>query len=55
MALAVVYLKQFLNVFIVAGIGGILYFVALFLFGGFKKEDITSIVKTFSRKSEQRN
>ncbi len=50
MSLAILYLKQFLNVFIVAGIGGVLYFAALFLFGGFKKEDIMSIWMAFSKK-----
>ncbi len=50
MSLAIFYLKQFLNVFIVAGIGGILYFAALFLFGGFKKEDIVSIWRAFGKK-----
>ncbi len=50
MASAVVYLKQFLNIFLVSGIGGALYFAALFLLGGFKKEDITSVWKAFGKR-----
>ncbi len=41
------YLKSLLNVFIVAAISGMAYFVLLFLFGGFKKEDIISIWQSF--------
>jgi len=41
------YLKSLLNVFIVATISGLVYFVLLFLFGGFKKEDMVSIWRSF--------
>lgn len=44
------YLKARMNIFIVVALGGLLYFCLLFLFGGFKKEDVTSILKSFSRK-----
>lgn len=43
MGAAAFYLKSLLNVFIVVIISGLIYFVLLFLFGGFKKEDIASI------------
>jgi len=50
MALAVAYLKNGLNVFAAAAAGGILYFAALFVMGGFKKEDIMSIWRAFGKK-----
>jgi hypothetical protein len=28
-------------------LGGMLYFIVLYLVGGFKKEDISSIIKSF--------
>jgi O-antigen/teichoic acid export membrane protein len=50
MALAVVYLKQFLNIFMAAAGGAVLYFVLLFSLGGFKKEDVVSIWRAFTKK-----
>lgn len=49
MGLIVWYLKAYLNMFLVVGIGGILYFFAVFLMGGFRKEDVQSIFKSFRR------
>ncbi len=51
MGLAVLYLKSFLNIFVVVLISAIIYFVILFLLNGFKKEDIISIWNSFTRKS----
>ncbi len=45
------YFKTKMNIFIVVILGGVLYFFLLYLFGGFKKEDIASIFKSFSRKT----
>ncbi len=41
--------KNYLNIFIIAALGGVLYFYLLFLLGGFKKRDINSIYKLFSK------
>lgn len=49
MAVSVFYLKSFMNVFIVSAIGGILYFTTLFILGGFRKEDVDSILKSFQK------
>jgi O-antigen/teichoic acid export membrane protein len=55
MGAATFYLKPFLNVFLTVGIAGILYFSLLFLFGGFKKEDIVSIWQSFKKESVGEN
>jgi O-antigen/teichoic acid export membrane protein len=47
MAVSVFYLKSFINIFIVAGIGGALYFAILFVLGGFRREDVASIFRSF--------
>jgi O-antigen/teichoic acid export membrane protein len=52
MALTVAYLKNFLNVFVTAGIGGLVYFIVLFLLGGYRKEDVMSIVESFKKKPQ---
>lgn len=49
MAITAIYLKNILNIFIVVAISGMVYFIALFLLGGFKKEDVLSIWKSFRR------
>lgn len=49
MVFAVFYLKSFINIFIVAGIGGALYFAVLFALGGFRKEDVASIWQSFKK------
>ncbi|MCK4553904.1 flippase [Candidatus Parcubacteria bacterium] len=53
MGVAAFYLKSLLNVFIVVAICGAIYFVLLFLLGGFKKEDVLSIYNSFIKKSNQ--
>ncbi|MFA6388962.1 MAG: flippase [Patescibacteria group bacterium] len=52
MALSVLYLKNYINVFVTAGIGGVIYFIVLFLLGGYKKEDVMSIVESFKKKPQ---
>lgn len=42
--------KSYLNIFIVTILGGLIYFYSLFLFGGFSRADIHSIMKSFKRK-----
>lgn len=39
--------KMYLNIFIVTAIGSVVYFVALFLLGGFSRADIVSIYQSF--------
>jgi len=50
MSLAALYLKSMLNVFMVVLISSLLYFVLIFLFGGFRKEDLFSIWHSFVKK-----
>jgi hypothetical protein len=42
--------KAYFNVFVNMMISGFIYLLVLFLLKGFVKEDIFSIVKSFSRK-----
>ena len=50
---AVVYcLKQNINILLNIILGGIVYFVVLFLIKGFRKEDLNSILKSFSKQTE---
>lgn len=49
MSLLVVLLKPYLNIFLVAASGGAAYFALIFLFGGFKKEDVISIWQSFKK------
>lgn len=53
MGLAVVYLKRLfnINVFIIVSMAGCLYFGLLFLLGGFNKNDIHGILKSFKKAS----
>jgi len=51
MAAIAFYLKSWLNVFIIVPISGLIYFVLLFVFKGFKKEDIVSIWNSFIKKT----
>jgi O-antigen/teichoic acid export membrane protein len=51
MFLAVLYLKNSINIFILSILGGLIYFFILFIIGGFKKEDIFSIYQSFFKKS----
>ncbi len=41
--------KGVLNIFILALFGAIIYFISLFLLGGFKKTDITSVLQSFRK------
>ena len=50
MGLSAYSLKSYLNVFLVVGISGLIYFAILFLLGGFRREDIYSIIKSFRKK-----
>lgn len=47
MGIIAFYLKSLVNIFILVLISGLIYFILLFLFGGFKKDDILSIWKSF--------
>lgn len=51
MAVAIFYLKNLFNIFLVIGFGGILYFSILFLLKGFTKEDILSVCHSFAKKT----
>lgn len=51
MIIFVFYLKALLNIFIVSIIGGAVYFISLYILGGFKKEDIASVYSSFIKKS----
>ncbi|MDD5291490.1 MAG: flippase [Patescibacteria group bacterium] len=48
----VLYFKPLVNIFILVPSAAILYFILLFLLGGFKKEDIISIYKSFAKKQD---
>lgn len=50
MGLVVWFLKSFLNTFVVVALGGVLYFIALYFMGGFSREDVGSVVRSFARK-----
>lgn len=49
MGLIAFYLKSFLNIFVVAAICGVFYFGFLYLIGGFKKEDVLSILSSIRK------
>ena len=51
MGVFVWYVKTYLNIFIVVPLAGALYFGALFLVKGFRREDVMSIYRSFLRKS----
>ena len=48
----VLYLKPLVNILALVPAAGIIYFILLFLLGGFKKEDIISITESFFSKSK---
>jgi len=50
MTILVLILKPVLNIFIIVPIAGAIYFLALFMFKGFQKDDLYSIVKSFRRR-----
>lgn len=49
MALLIYYIKQYLHVFLAVIIAGTLYFLALYLLGGFRREDIVGIINSFKK------
>jgi O-antigen/teichoic acid export membrane protein len=49
MASFVFYFKNFLNIFVVIILAGIIYFTVLFILKAFHKEDIISIYKSFKK------
>lgn len=49
MSLLVFYLKQKINIFLIIPPAGLIYFFMLYLLGGFKKDDISSILKSFKK------
>lgn len=51
MALLIVLLKPFLNVFLIIVISGAVYFFGLYITGGFSREDIISIWQSFRKKA----
>ena len=51
MGLVILTGKSYLNIFIVTVLGGLVYFGALYLFGGFSRADIASVAKSFKRKN----
>ncbi len=53
MSLVIFYLKSLLNVFLVVTIAGLIYFILLFIFKAFRKEDIVSIFHSFLKKNAE--
>ncbi len=51
MALIVLTLKPYLNIFIVIALGGMVYVLLLFAMGGFSREDVKSVWRSFSHNS----
>ncbi len=47
MGLLIFFSKDTLPLLLAVMLGGMLYFIVLYLVGGFKKEDISSIIKSF--------
>lgn len=52
MSIFVFYLKDILNIFLLVFISAIIYFLSLFLFRGFTKDDVLSIFNSFIKKSQ---
>jgi len=51
MALSTWLLKDFFNIFIVVIVSSLVYFMLLFLLGGFDKQDLVSIYRSFKKQS----
>ncbi len=49
MGIIVYYGKNYLPIYVATTLGGLLYFVFLYLVGGFKKQDIQSVLSSFRR------
>lgn len=52
MGLVILAGKAYLNIFVITILGGSIYFGCLFMFGGFSRADIESIIQSFKRKRE---
>ncbi len=52
MAGAVYFLKSLTTIFVAVPIGGLLYFCILYLFGGFRRDDVASILNAFIGKKK---
>lgn len=53
MGLSAIYLKDYLNIIVVVMISGIVYFLLLLGLRAFKKEDVSSIIESFRKKSSE--
>jgi len=51
MAFLALLLKNYLNIFLVIVTSGLAYFIILFVFKGFRKEDVISMYRAFVKKS----
>lgn len=49
MAILIYFIKHYVHVFIAVAISGIFYFFLLYILGGFKKADISSIIQSFKK------
>lgn len=49
MGIIIFFGKNYLNVFVATLFGGFVYFISLFILGGFKKADLLSVFKSFKR------
>jgi O-antigen/teichoic acid export membrane protein len=47
MGVVILFGKGYIHILILIPLGGIIYFYLLYLFGGFKREDIASVLKSF--------
>lgn len=52
MGLIIMVGKTHLNIFVITILGGLVYFGCLYFFGGFSREDIKSVAKSFRRNKE---
>jgi len=50
MALIILALKNYINIFILVALSGFAYFLCLFILKGFRREDIVSVYQSFSKK-----
>jgi O-antigen/teichoic acid export membrane protein len=50
MALIILALKNYINIFILVVLSGFAYFFSLFIFKGFRREDIISVCQSFQKK-----
>ena len=55
MGLSIFWGQNYFNIFIVAILGGAIYFTVLFILGGFKRADIISIYQSFKKTAKPIN